>query len=81
MKEPEIKLDYQVKKVLEFKYTPVTERTLFFISDLMTGSIHIKQKIETQEKMAVDVSHLPSGMYMLCIVDGEKRFEKKFQKL
>ena len=64
---------------LVINYNCKTDHVLFSIADF-TGNVMMRGDCHEVVDNTLDISSLPEGMYMLCIIDGDSLIKARFQK-
>jgi hypothetical protein len=65
---------------LRFDYQCQTPKSSFSICDLMGNELISGRFIES-EHHSIPVHQLGTGLYMLCIIDGDQLIKKRFRKI
>jgi hypothetical protein len=68
------------KQALVVNYECATDHVLYSIADY-SGNVVARGNCNDVENNSLDISMLPKGTYMLCIIDGDSLVKTRFEKL
>jgi len=68
------------KHALVVNYECATNHVIYSIADY-SGNVVARGNCKSVEDNTLDISMLSKGIYMLCIIDGDRLVKARFEKL